>query len=456
MRNVSQRSTGFWSSIRGRDRDRGPGPPSTHGVVVRFMAGSLVAVVILAVVALYLFGRMGRSESIRSSREAAVLIGRGIIGPLLTDAALAGDPVALARLDRAVREHVLDDQIVRVKVRQRDGRVVYSDRAELIGKPVPLDDAEVAAFEDRTDAGVVSDLRDPENASEREFGPVLEVDVGVDTPGGRRVIVDSSERSTEVLAGGRRLWLAFAPILLGVIILLWLTQGPLTWRLTKQVRREHEDRERLLLRAVEASDVERRRIAADLHDGVVQRLAGTAYSLAAAVERLPTTSKDETKGMLDEAVVSVRRVMQELRSLVVEIHPPTLEHQGLEAALNDLVAPLAVRGIASEVRVDNGVNPASQVEKLVFRGAQEAVRNVIAHAGAQTVAIAVTEDRHVVRLVVDDDGRGIDGQQRASREHDGHLGLALLAELAGEMSGTLTVAPRVEGGTRLTLEIPER
>jgi two-component system NarL family sensor kinase len=420
------------------------------------MATSLVAVVILAVVGLYLQGRLGRNESIRFSRESAVLVGRGIIGPLLTDAALDGDPAALAQLDRVVRGHVLDDEIVRVKVRQRDGLVVYSDRAELIGQRLPLDASEVAAFESETGAGVVTDLRDPENVSEREFGTVLEVDVGVDTPGGRRVIVDSFERSTGVFAGGRRLWLAFAPILLGVIILLWLTQGPLTWRMARQLRRGQEDRERLLVRAVEASDVERRRIAADLHDGVVQRLAGTAYSLAAAVERLPSASKDETKGMLDEAVVGVRRVMQELRSLIVEIHPPTLEQAGLEAALNDLVAPLAARGIASEVHVDDGVHPTSQVEKLVFRGAQEAVRNVIAHARAETVAIAVTKEEDVVRLVVVDDGRGIDEQQRASKEHDGHVGLTLLAELAAEMRGTLTVATRVEGGTRLTLEVPER
>ncbi len=457
MRKLSDRPvTPRWSP-RGDGERRDPGIPSDRAMVLRLMATSLVAVVIIAGAGLWLVERLGRSESIRASRESALLVGRGIVGPLITDAVIERDPVALATLDGVVRERVLDDEIVQVKVRDRTGRVVYSDRSELIGERFPLEDEDVKAIEGRTNDAVVSDLGDPGDKSEQQFGNgVLEVDVGVDTPSGQRVVFESFERSTGVFAGGGRLWLAVALILLGAIVLLWLAQGPLTWRMAKQLRRTQDERERLLLRAVEASDVERRRIAADLHDGAVQRLAGTAFSLAAAAERLPGASNGETKAMLDEAVVSVRGVMRQLRSLIVEIHPPRLEHQGLEAALNDLVAPLAARGIATQVHVDPDVNPTSPVEKLVFRGAQEAVRNVIAHAGARSVTIDVMEDADVVRLVVDDDGRGIDEEQRAAREHNGHVGLTLLAELAGEMHGSFTVQPRPEGGTRLTLEVPER
>lgn len=451
MRKLSDRPvTTRWSS-------RGAGIPSDRAVVLRFMATSLVAVVILAGAGLWLVERLGRSESIRASRESALLVGRGIVGPLITDAVIERDPAAIAKLDRVVRERVLDDEIVQVKVRDATGRVVYSDRSELIGRRFPFDDGDVEAIERRTSDAVVGDVGVADGTSQRQVGAgVLEVDVGVDTPSGQRVVFESFERRTGVFAGGGRLWLAVALILLGAIVLLWLAQVPLTWRMAKQLRRTQDERERLLLRAVEASDVERRRIAADLHDGVVQRLAGTAFSLAAAAERLPSGAIGETKAMLDEAVVSVRGVMRQLRSLIVEIHPPALEHQGLEAALNDLVAPLAARGIATQVRVDPDVNPTSPVEKLVFRGAQEAVRNVIAHADAQCVTIQVIEDADVVRLVVDDDGRGIDEEQRAAREHSGHVGLTLLAELAGEMDGSCTIQPRPEGGTRLTLEVPER
>jgi signal transduction histidine kinase len=209
--------------------------------------------------------------------------------------------------------------------------------------------------------------------------------------------------------------------------------------------------------AVEASDLERRRIAADLHDGVVQRLAGTAYSLAAAAERLPTAPRRETKRYLDEAVSGVRTSMRELRSLIVEIYPPSLASQGLEAALSDLAESLTSRGITVEVDVAPGFHAASEVEKLLFRGAQEAVRNVAAHARAGSVVIRVTRDGSAVRLVVDDDGVGIGVNEHWSvEERDGHLGLTLLGELAGQMEGTLTVAPRSGGGTRLCLEVPDQ
>jgi signal transduction histidine kinase len=226
--------------------------------------------------------------------------------------------------------------------------------------------------------------------------------------------------------------------------------------MARKLQRGQEEQERLLLRAVEASEVERRRIAADLHDGVVQRLAGTAYTLAAAGERLMSGSDAEARGFLDESVVNVRRAMQELRTLVVEIHPPTLTSEGLVAALNDLVAPLATRDIAATVNVADGLDPHPDVEKLLFRAAQEAVRNVIAHSHARAVNIAVVAQDGIIRLVVDDDGCGIDPAARASRAERGHVGLDLLGELATERGGSLHLGSSPNGGARLILEVPER
>ena len=70
--------------------------------------------------------------------------------------------------------------------------------------------------------------------------------------------------------------------MLGALILLALIQLPLAWQLARRVRRTQDEREKLLRHAIEASDVERRRIARDLHDGVVQDLAAVSYSLSAA------------------------------------------------------------------------------------------------------------------------------------------------------------------------------
>ncbi len=74
----------------------------------------------------------------------------------------------------------------------------------------------------------------------------------------------------------------FAALLLGSLVVLWVVQVPLASRLDRRLRRTQAEREALLVRAVEASDDERRRIAAELHDGPVQDLAGISYSLSAA------------------------------------------------------------------------------------------------------------------------------------------------------------------------------
>jgi NarL family two-component system sensor histidine kinase LiaS len=79
------------------------------------------------------------------------------------------------------------------------------------------------------------------------------------------------------------------------------------------------------------------------------------------------------------------------------------------------------------------------------------VRNTITHAGAHSLAIAVSDRDGRVELRVDDDGIGIDADQVAA---DGHVGLRLLGELAADAHGTLTVARRPDGGTTLTLELP--
>lgn len=448
-----------WSDVLGREGRVTPnrlGVGSTARAVAAFMTTSLVVVGLFAVVGLYVEQRLAAREAIRLSSESARLIGRGIVGPLVTSDVLSGEPGSLALMDRVVRERVLDDEIVRVKVWTADGRVLYSDEPNLIGQRYPLAAEDIAAINSDAVEGEISDLSAPENTYERRFGKLLEIYLGVPTPSGERVLVEAYQRFGGVAAGGHRLWSQFAPILIGAILLLWLSQGPLAWSMANRLRRGQKEREHLLTRAVEASEIERRRIAADLHDGVVQRLAGTAFSLAATSERLPAASVDETKESLDESIVSVRRAMQELRSLIVEIHPPVLDDEGLPEALSDLVSQLASRKIVATVDVDEGIHPGPERAKLLYRGALEALRNVVKHAGAQNVTVSLTKVNDVLRLVVEDDGHGIDAATRAQREEDGHVGLALLGELASDIGGSLDVTNREAGGTRFTLEVPAR
>jgi signal transduction histidine kinase len=140
--------------------------------------------------------------------------------------------------------------------------------------------------------------------------------------------------------------------------------------------------------------------------------------------------------------------------MLLEIYPPALRSHGLAAALPDAVAPLSARGVKVTLEIDEGLQMPEETEQLVFRAAQEAIRNAGAHAAACNVDILVTRTGDTVRLRVADDGRGFDGDDVRARRADGHLGLAMLRDLAEAAGGTLTVTSEPGSGTAVELEVP--
>jgi signal transduction histidine kinase len=150
----------------------------------------------------------------------------------------------------------------------------------------------------------------------------------------------------------------------------------------------------------------------------------------------------------------LRQGVRDMRSLLVEIHPPSLESTGLEPALSDLLSPLAADGIATELHVDGAAAPGTEHDPLVYRVAREAVRNAREHAAPDSVRVRITRPAGAVRLVVEDDGRGFEPGERDRRGVDGHVGLMLLEDLVRQASGRLDVRSEPGRGTRVELEVP--
>jgi signal transduction histidine kinase len=373
------------------------------------------------------------------------LAGRGVVAQELTPALERGEPSAITKMDAAVRRITGGGNVVRVKIWLADGTIVYSDEHRLIGSKYSLGTDEQAALRDGTTEAEISDLKRPENRFERRFGKLLEVYLPIRDTAGRELVYEDYERYSSVAASGRRLWLSFAPAILGALALLWLIQIPLAWRATRRLQHGQAERERLLRRAIDASEAERRRIARDLHDGAVQDLAGVSYSLTATAEAAPP----EVAAVMREAAADTRRTIKELRTLLVDIYPPDLHRAGLEAALRDLVAPLAPHGIAATLDIAGDLELPDEVETLFYRCAQEALRNVVKHAQAANVRVRVEADGRVC-LTVQDDGVGLPADASA----EGHFGLRLLADLAREADGRLSVESGPSEGTRVTIEVP--
>jgi len=417
------------------------------------MLGSLAAIAVVVAGGFFALRSVTIDEARRDTRERVEAEGHLVEAAGLSDGVLRGDRKALARLDDVVLGQVLVGSIVRVKIWSEDGTILYSDELSLIGRRFKLGEEERRLLRTGGSDAELSDLTRPENRLERPAGKLLEAYTPIRTPDGTPVLFEIYQRFSSVSASGARLLRALAPPLLAGLLVLLLFQVPLAWSMSRRLQRGHREREDLLQRAVEASTQERRRIAADLHDGVVQDLAGVAFGLAPLAEEAERRGSHEEAGVLRAATARLRQGVRDLRTLLVEIHPPNLASAGLEAALSDLLSPLDAAGIATELHVDPAGPDGS--DELVYRVAREALRNVQAHAEAGRVRVDVIhEETGTTRLAVADDGRGFGPPERERGEAEGHVGLSLLTGLVERAGGRLAVRSAPGQGTTVELEVP--
>ncbi|MDC7121352.1 histidine kinase [Cellulomonas fimi] len=456
MRPTDDPTTVAWTTLAaggGAGAAGEPRPVRTWRVFGQVVAAAGLVLVLVAVLGLTASRQIAERESVNDAARRTDLLAEAVVQPALRDGLATGDPDALAALDQAVRDGVLDDQVVRVKVWDADGRIVYSDEDRLVGQRFPLGDDERAVLADPATEAEVSDLDKPENAFERGQGKLLEVYRPVWTPDGTPLLFETYSRYDAVTERSTALWRGFAGITLTSLLVLVVLMLPVLWTLLDRLRRSQQHREVLLQHAVEASDEERRRIAGTLHDGVVQELAAASFALAGAADRADRAGAPDVATPVRDAAATVRASIQGLRSLLVDIYPASLRTAGLRAALADLVGGLAVRGVDVRLDAPDGVAEGlpAPVERLVHRVAQETLRNAVAHSGARHVDVVLRRGDGTVVLEVADDGVGFDVAATLARPPEGHLGLRLLADLASSAGARLEVASAPGTGCRWRL-----
>jgi two-component system, NarL family, sensor kinase len=445
----------FWH--RNGRRHGQPSPPAKASVkraVLQFALSGTAAVALLGVVAVQVLLSSARDAGIRNAKDETRLVGDGIVAPSLSDGLLTRQPQAIKALDQIVHRRALRNPVVRVKIWDASGQILYSDAHQLIGLRYPLPAAELQALRTGSEDAEISDLSRPENRFERSQHKLLEVYLGIRAPNGTRLLYEDYLQYNLVAATGNRLWGSLAPPLIAILVALELAQIPLAWSLARRLRRGQNEREALLHRAIDASQVERQRVARDLHDSVVQNLAGVSYTLSAAADRLDGDSEAQASEMIRQAAAQTRRSIRELRTLLVDIYPPTLQRAGLNAALSDLVAPLSARDIDVKFELADDLGIAPERERVLYRAAQEAVRNVATHAEASHVRIYARRENGHALLGIEDDGRGFQHRATGNGQASGHFGLRMLDDLVREAGGTLEVQSAPGAGTRIAIEIP--
>jgi signal transduction histidine kinase len=450
--------TGAAGRTGGSPRHTGPLRRALSNEVARFAAGGLLAACLVGAGTFFVVSRDAEAQAIQHAKDITQVEATGIVQPALSDSLLHRDPAAIGALDTIVRQRILSRDVVRMKLWTSDGTVIYSDESRLIGRRFTLDSAEQASFRGGAiDAGV-SDLTDAENQYERSFGKLLQVYLPVHTPGGTPVLFETYQRYEAISQYQQSVWSSFLPVLLIGLAILFVVQIPLAVGMARRLRASLADRQVLLERVINASEQERRRIARDLHDGVVQRLAAVTFSLSALARRLTSGGASSAPASnvpdVEHAAGETRAAMRDLRTLIVEIAPPNLHAEGIDNALRDLLEPLAGSGVAIRLDAPRDTALSATTTTLLFRVAQEALRNAGKHAGASHVEVRLHNRGDHVRLEIDDDGRGFSSDDLESRRRDGHVGLSLLRDLVADAGGSLRVDSEPGKGTQVAVEVP--
>ena len=414
-----------------------------RGVVLSIL-GSIVILGVLEIVSIRLINHNATTVALDEAGRFATQSVEVALAPYLTDELAAGDPDAVAAITVAGDALIDQSPLTHVKIWSEDGSVLWSDEPELIGNQYELDPDDRELFASQGVTVAVSPLEEAENQLEAaDEDQLVEVYAGTTTTTGTPILLEIYAPYEIIPQRAEVLRRQFMPAMTAALIVLAIAQLLLVLFLGRRLNRAERRHTDLLERMLELSDAERRRVAAQVHDGVVQDLIGISFGLAALAESTP-----EQSGPLSEMATSTRHSVAALRSLLGSIYPVDVPPGGWVEGIDDLVVALTQLGVDVRVNVDP-VRLSSTEEVLILRVAREALRNIASHAHATQVNVRLTERKGRLVLTVGDNGLGFE----PSQPKEGHFGLRLIHDVIHEAGGDLTIESTSNDGTTVTVEL---
>lgn len=420
-----------------------------------FYGVAVLALVVLSFGAVIASRSVARGAALEDAERTTSRLSRLVVGPLL-GGALAGDADQLRELDRSISVRMRDGYLVQVRVWDAGGLIVYANDRQLIGQRFAAPDEVTAAI----DSGkVTAQFSDQPEASQSDFRAsgtsFVEVYVPLDMAGRQTVVFEAYYDYARVAEVADSLLWHIIPLALVPLILLQLIQLPIAASLGGRIRRQEKERTEWLEQTLSVSEKERMRIAADLHDGSIQDLAGIGYALAAIAPGVA----ERDRNLMETVQSTLLHANESLRRLMIEVYPPDLNAAQLPKTIADLAVPLRERNIAVSVDVETLPDLSGEAVITLYRVAREVLLNVVQHAAASWVTIRLAvepkvpiSDRAVV-LEVEDDGVGLD-PAHLDRRAEGHLGLRLLRDRVANLNGTMTFTRGSTGhGTVVTVRL---
>ena len=349
------------------------------------------------------------AEAISDARATTALLGRSVAEPALP---AAWSPATRARWTGSTGpccDRLLVGDVKRIKIWRRDGTIVYSDTTRLIGSRYPLGSDEVDVLDHGSSDAEISDLSRPENRFEPGAGGLLEVYTRIHAPEGEPLLFEAYYSARDIAVRRQQVYDAFRRSRSAACSCWSLVTTPLLWALTRRL-------DRAAPRPGAAARGGRRRLRRPSADGspatCTTGWSRTSPAPRSRCPRRPATRRPRRRrpARLDADGESLRSSLRSLRSLLVEIYPPDLAADGLAAALAGPGAPRPRRpGVTGRPSRSTAWTSASDESvALVWRVAQEAVRNALRHADADHADRRRSARRQPAALEVTDDGVGFD------------------------------------------------
>ncbi len=410
-----------------------------------FAAAGAALALLLALAMLVVVRNADREQALVRADQLSATLANEVVGPALRTT----DPQRTQALDQLLGSRVRDGSIVRIKVWTSDGTVLWADDPRLIGSTYELEPQDEALVGTTQSYAEFTELARAENEYEQALsGRFIEVYAGFFDRDGQPLLFEAYLPAWEAAAGTVRrdvlgLSLAWLVVLMAVML-------PLAASLARRVDRAQAERQRLLAHALQASELERKRLAQDLHDGVIQDLAGVGYVVSALEAQL--ADHPAALATARRAGDIVRRDVSALRTLSTDLYPPDLGGEGLESALEEMLETCSQASLATSLRVSEPLDLTPTTALLAYRVVREALRNVVKHAQAEKVEVEVRRTGPQVQVLVRDDGRGFD---TASAAPEGHLGLKVLRDSIHDVGGEVDLRSGAEG-TVLEASLPVR
>lgn len=209
-------------------------------------------------------------------------------------------------------------------------------------------------------------------------------------------------------------------------------------------------RERLLAHLVRVREEERLRVAADIHDDIIQALSAAGIRLELLRPELANPVQDE---LLDNLQRTLRVAIGRIRTLILDLHPPTLERDGLVDVVTNYLDHLKEElGVTCHLDVNLVSEPSPPTRTVIYRLLQESLSNVRKHSGANEVRVGLDNLADGFRACVQDDGVGFDPERVQAHAS---LGLAAMRELTEMASGRIAIRSRPGSGTAVEVWIPD-